>query len=182
MVGVSSQKGKLSTLTIDDDLAMGAYAITINSGGLIDGKDVSALGFGGVRGALARMRVNPATGTFNANPEFINDGNLGTVANASAVNQYAEILFDAVMRIDRYRTYGSASNNGTGRWTLQYLDPITNAWVDWDTAIACGTAGTWGIGWVTPGEVLAAGLKLICTTVDTAIPNSYIPELEVDLE
>jgi len=34
---------KLSDLSIDTDLAMGAHAITINAGVLIDGKDVSAL-------------------------------------------------------------------------------------------------------------------------------------------
>lgn len=180
MVGVYGQKGQLSTLTIDDDLAMGAYAITINAGGLIDGKDVSTLGFGGVRGTAARTKVNAATGTFNANPEHINDGNTGTVANASAVNQYAEILFDAVMRIDQYRQYGNVSNNGTGRWTLQYLDPITNAWVEWVTGVHTRTSSDWS-GQVAATEVLAAGIKLICTTVDTAIPNSYIGELEASL-
>ena len=47
MVIVTSQLGqrKLSQISIDTDLEMGAYAITINAGGLIDGKDVSTMIF-----------------------------------------------------------------------------------------------------------------------------------------
>jgi len=42
---IISKRGitKLSELAIDADLAMAAHAITINAGGLIDGKDVSAI-------------------------------------------------------------------------------------------------------------------------------------------
>ncbi len=79
--------------------------------------------------------------------------------------------------IKQYRQFGEVNMNGTGRWKITYFD---GEWHDWETGIVIRTTADWS-GWVEPaaGVVLCSRIRLICTTVDTAIGQSRVGELEI---
>ena len=95
------------------------------------------------------------------------------------INQYAQVYFDSVKIISDFRQYGNVANNGTGRWTIQILNPISDQWEDWVTDVAVYGTTAWEGSWTSATKVWAAGIKIICTTVDTGSPGSYIGEFEV---
>jgi hypothetical protein len=172
MVGVSSQAAKMSALTIDDDLNMGAYAIIINAGGLIDETDISELKNPGATDMSAA--IVGSTGDMSS-PTRVADGSVATAAYADAIDEYAEIDFGRELRLDQYHLWGDASNNQTGRWKIQHWDG--SAWVDNTTAIVAN-AGSWTDWTALTTPITTSKVRIICTTVDNAINMSKIAELE----
>ncbi|GAH62929.1 unnamed protein product, partial [marine sediment metagenome] len=126
---------------------------------------------------LGGFRVNPAIGDM-LNPERINDTEFGTYAKGWEEALYAQVDLPQPYRITQFRQYGTTSNNGDGRWTIQYLD-IEDVWQDWVTSIPTVTINDYGAWDSSGGEVVAKAIKLICTTVDTGVYDSAIFELEV---
>lgn len=122
------------------------------------------------------FQANPATGDFTANPEYINDNTTST-ANAQAINQYAEVDFQKVVTIKRWRQYGNTNNNGDGVWKIQYYNLSNHAWTDWKTGISTYGTADW-TSFSTETEEITDKIRLICTTVDSSAA-SYCRELEV---
>lgn len=115
--------------------------------------------------AVLFFQFNPGTGDFG-NPQRLNDNNTATIVQWGAINQYAQVLFSAVSRITQWRQFGDTQNiNANGRVKLQYLDLDGTTWVDWVTGITpIGEA--WSSWDSSGGEVIALGIKMICTTYD----------------
>lgn len=126
---------------------------------------------------VAIFQTTPATGTFSSAPEHINDNDPVSGAQANAVGQYAEVTLPRAVAISQYRIHSHANNNGTGRWKIQYK-AFDDTWVDWETDIPAFDATEWG-DWTVVSSKLTKGIRLVCTTVDTAYSKSYVQELEV---
>lgn len=126
---------------------------------------------------VAQFQARPATGTFGYTPEEVNDNDTGSDAKANGADQYAEILFPTGAKITQWRQYGDTTNTGDGRWKLQYLN-AAGVWTDWQTAIPCRTSADWSSWDSSAGEVVASGIRLVCTTNDSA-GTTEIGELEV---
>ena len=92
---------KLSQITIDSELDMGAHNIVLGAGQTVDGVDVSVL-----LDVLtvAFLKTLTATGTATA-PANINDNDTGTTTTFDAVNEYIEIDFGTPLRISQYRVW-----------------------------------------------------------------------------
>ena len=133
-----------------------------------------------IKATLALFQATPAAGTFGSAPEALNDNNTGVRAYATAVGQYDEVDFGQLVSIKRWRQYGvSTENDGSGVWSLQYYDLITEDWVDWVTGIATRALDSWS-DFVTETAKLTTKIRLVCTTLDThATGWSGIAELEV---
>ncbi len=126
---------------------------------------------------VAHFQIHPATGDFGGSPANLNNNDYVGEAVATAVSQYAEVYFYALMRMTQFRQYGNTPQNEDGRWKIQYLD-ATGSWVDWVVNIPTRAAESFG-GWDSSGgEVTGIAIRLICTTKDTT-SNSSIKELEV---
>lgn len=126
---------------------------------------------------VAHFQVNPATGTFNVDVDNINDNNTASIAQTSGVNEYAEVEFDLPVVIRQFRHFGDITMTGDGRWKLQYYD---GEWHDWETGIEIRITANWS-DWTFPvaGAKLCSKIRLVTTTVDTAIGASEIGELEI---
>jgi len=117
------------------------------------------------------------TGTMG-NPFYLNDNNTGTGTALEAVNDYTEVDWGIPRRISEWRQYGNITNNGDGRFKIQYWDG--SAWVDWETGIATRTTADWSA-WSAPaaGAKTTEKIRIVCTTVDTGLGGGYIMELEL---
>ena len=118
------------------------------------------------------FQKNAATGTFNVNPQNINDNNTANWANGNAVGMYCQILFPFPATITQYRLYGDVSNN-LGVVKFQYLS-LANVWTDWIAGIVPHATATWSA-WVAGTMKRAKGIRVAIT----ATPTVYIRELEV---
>ncbi len=117
------------------------------------------------------------TGDFQLQKENLNDNNTATDARANGINQYVEVKFYLPVLIKQYRHFGEVAMNGTGRWKIQYFD---GEWHDWETGMLIRTTADWSA-WIEPaaGVKLCSRVRLVCTAVDTAVPQSRIMELEI---
>lgn len=129
-----------------------------------------------VEATVALFQANPATGTFSTAPQNTNDNNTGTQAQSAATDQYAEVDFDKVVLIRRWRQFGSVSNNGDGTWKIQYYNLATHAWVDWVTGIVTRVTADWS-SLTTETEVLTDRIRLVNETLDSG--QNRVGELEV---
>jgi len=129
-------------------------------------------------GTVAIFQATPATGNFTTSPENINDNNTGTNAQATVIDQYAEVDFGRAVAIKRYRQFGSTDNNGDGSWKIQYWDLTTGAWADWVTGIATRVGTTWSE-LITEDLKYTTKIRLVATAIDTLLTKNYIFELEV---
>ena len=131
----------------------------------------------GLEATVALFQAIASYGTFSVGATLLNN-NTSDNSAANTVGQYSEVNFGKVVFIQRWRQLGSAVNNGTGRWKIQYYNLATHAWVDWLINIPVRTTLDWS-GFAFGTVVLTDKIRLVCTTVDTAIPASYLRELEV---
>lgn len=118
----------------------------------------------------------PGIGTF-INPERVNDGEVANASVASAVDEYVEFNFVAAVKLTQFHHYGHGDMTGDGTMKLQYKDLLGN-WNDWVTGILTRGA-TWSNWDNSGGEVIAVGIKLIITALDTNFNNNKVGELEV---
>ena len=126
----------------------------------------------------ALFQVNPAFGTFNQNPEKINDNvTISGLAIAINVNEYAEVVFSAVSRIKQYRMRGAAGHAGDGAWKIQQW--AHGAWVDNTTGIALHNAESWTSLTSLTTEVWTTKIRFVATTIDTGANQSALRELEI---
>ena len=127
---------------------------------------------------VAAFQFSPAEGTFNSNPQYINDTLLVNAANAHVIGEYAQVTLIAPSKITQWRQYGDTGNVAPyGVWKIEYLG-VDEAWHDWVTGIACLDSNSWS-GWDSSGgEVVAIAIRLTCTTVDGS-QYSRLRELEV---
>jgi hypothetical protein len=133
---------------------------------------------GAIEGTVALFQANAATGTFNGNPERINDNAPDVWGNATAIDQYAEVDFGIVVSLNQFRHYGESTQNGDGAWKIEYYNLVTHAWADWVTGIATRTAESWTSMDSSGGEIITDKIRITCTTVDSG-GQSKIGELEV---
>jgi len=132
-------------------------------------------------GAVEHMQRKPATGTAGT-PQKLNDKDTGATnyVTFNAVDDDAQILLECPVYLSQYRIFehNNANNTGNGQVKLQYLNNV-NAWVDWKTGIVIGKTGDWKSWDTSPSRVLAGGLRVVCTQLDTgATTMVYIRELE----
>jgi hypothetical protein len=125
---------------------------------------------------VAQFQANAATGTIN-DPDQINDNNTGNIANADAIGEYGEILFDHPMFIREFRQYGDTGNSGDGTWKLQIKQD--GVWVDNTIGIASRTTRDWSDWQLLTSLVYTQGLRLVATAIDTGFSATFISELEV---
>lgn len=127
---------------------------------------------------LLGFQFNPATGTFSQTPFNINSNDETARAEADTITQYAEVILPAALQITQFRHYGHANNNNDGAWKIEYKN-VGGGWVDWVTGIVTRGA-SWSNWDSTGGTVVAIGIRLVCTTVDTGGGTvSTCGELEV---
>lgn len=120
-------------------------------------------------------------GTWNtgaANNDHLNDNNVATNVGATIIGQYGIVSFGRIVNIERYRFYGSIAHVGDGRWTIQYWNLASEAWVDWVTDIPTHTLAGWSDYGSGP-PVQTTAVKIICQVVDTGVGTSYIYESEI---
>jgi len=123
------------------------------------------------------FQVNPATGTMDTTAA-VNDNNTATVTVAD-LGEYCEINLGEIMRIRRYRQFGSIVNVGDGRYSLQYHNVILDTWEDWITGIAERVTADWS-DFVYGVPVYTDRIRFICTTAGSGgAGNSRLMELEV---
>lgn len=135
----------------------------------------SAAGYG--RLTAEGFRLLPGSGNMD-DPSYINDNNLSNYTLTAVQDEYLIVMFAAALRITQFRQHGNVYNDGDGAFTLQYMDTSGN-WQDWKTGVATRATEDWG-GWDSSGgEVVAIGIKLICTTIDGGGSGSVFNELEV---
>ena len=127
---------------------------------------------------VAMFQSSIAKGTFNINSYSINDNVTGAPAYASNINEYAQVNYGQIVKIDKWRHFGQAINNGTGIWKIQYWNLTTQAWTDWVTGIVVSKSATWS-DFSNGTEVITTAIRLVCTAVDGAEGYSIIGELEV---
>ena len=123
------------------------------------------------------FRSNPATGTVY-DSEKINDGITTTIGSLdmSPVNYYAEIKYDFIVRIQRFRQYGFASTARSSKLKVQYFNIFTGLWIDWITDINVKTdANAWSDYIVGP-IVITNKVRIVVTTLDR---EALIREAEV---
>jgi len=127
----------------------------------------------------AIFQTNPATGTFVANPEKINDANVALPARADTIAQYAEVDLGGIYQIKQWRQYGESTlQNGDGEWKIQYWNLKNQAWTDWVTGIVTRATADWSTLAAGP-NVRTNGIRIVCVTVDTGGNKSQLRELEV---
>lgn len=115
------------------------------------------------------------------NPARMNDGLTVTYVAYGVINQYVEIKYSVPVYIGQYRFFEDVdgNSNGDGEVTIQYKN-TGGVWTDWKTGIVLGETGAWQVWDDSPDTVIAAGLKVICTKIDTGIVATTKPrELEV---
>lgn len=125
---------------------------------------------------VALFQAYPASGTFGTAPNFVNDNNVATSANASIIGQYAHVNFGRLVTIGQWRQSGLLQAYD-GEWKLQYWRLTTQTWVDWVTGIV-----TRGTGWsvlAAAATVVTTAIRLVCVAVDTMYGYSRMGELEV---
>ncbi|MBA7575759.1 hypothetical protein ES708_17595 [subsurface metagenome] len=128
--------------------------------------------------ALGDFQATPATGTFAQYVERVNDNDLNPTqyTSATVIEQYAEIDFGKLVKIDQWRQFGHDTNNENGEWKIEYYGPDL-AWHNWVTGIPTRKTD-WGS--MTGGaEVICSKARLTCEVVDTGGIGSMIIELEV---
>lgn len=124
------------------------------------------------------FRANAATGTMSE-PARLNDNVLGVMAaSGDAVGEYCEVAFGIVARFNRFRQYGQFGNDGSGRWTIQYYDYETAAWVNWKTDIPTHTLEAW-TDWITGSTIITDKVRLVVEVLDAGT-KSYIVEASMD--
>jgi len=128
---------------------------------------------------VADFQKNAATGNFT-NPEYLNDDNSTQSTYTNTIDQYCEIAFSKVFRLNKYRYFGNVLHNNDGTFTIQYFNLTTGAWTDWLTDIPT-RPGTWSE-WLSGPTIVTTKIKLIATAIDTAIPTSIVGELELKYE
>jgi len=125
--------------------------------------------------ALQKHNIGDATNIWR-----LIDGDLVTgMVQAMALNQWAAVHFSVPLHITQFRHYGNDQMNEDGFWKIQYMD-ANGDWVDWKTGIPTRKA-SWS-GWdSTGGDVIAYGIKVQCTTLDSGAggSNTMMAELEV---
>ena len=169
MVGVITPTGKLSALTIDADLAMGAHAITINAGGLIDGKDVDEIENCITMPHLVNTDVEAITPTGDApNPTRLNVDDALPVGFQN-INEYVEFDLLKPYFINYYRIdVDDINHDDNGSFKITFWDGV--GWVDWKTGIstisAIGGGGNF-CAWTASTFIIARKMRLVCTAVDT---------------
>lgn len=112
----------------------------------------------------------------STDPANVFDNNTGTRAGVDALNETALVTWDYPMSITQYRLYQDNATNADGVNTITYRDTDGN-WQSWDTFATEGGAAHW-IGWTSATEVLATGIKLEVTTLDSGGWH-YWAELEI---
>jgi len=128
---------------------------------------------------VADFQKNAATGTFT-NPEYLNDDNSTQSTYANTIDQYCEVVFAKIFRLNKYRYFGNVLHNNDGTFTIQYFNLTTGAWTDWITNIPT-RPGTWS-DWLSGSTILTTKIKLIATAIDSAIPTSIVGEWELKYE
>ena len=125
---------------------------------------------------VAIFQSHAATGT-TPNPQRVNDNSLVTQDSNDTIGKYQEIDLGNMYLIQQYREYGTASNNGDGRYKLQYWDGA--GWVDWETGIAVRAVASWS-SWVAPagGVVGTSKIRIVSTTIDSSL-NNFLLEIEI---
>lgn len=126
------------------------------------------------------FQSNPGIGTMDT-PQKVNDTETGTDAEADAVDEYGEVIFAAALEITQYRYWSyNVDHIGDGKWKLQYMN-LAGIWTDWVTDIPTLTTDGFS-NWASGATVVALGIRVVCTTVDTCGAESavsYLNELEV---
>ncbi len=151
------------------------YICTLTIGAWV--KSYSELFFAYAEATLAQFQANAGTGDFVSAPQAINDNVVGDHAQADTINQYCQVLFTPIVKVDQWRLYGHALQNANGDYKLQYLD-AAGAWQDWVTGIPTRVA-TWST-MAIETEVITKGIRIVATTIDSSSgPASRAGELEV---
>ena len=123
----------------------------------------------------AAFRAYSGIGTANS-PENLNDNNTANLVGFDTANKYVEVLYGDVVKIKRWRQFGSSSNSGNERFKIQYWDIETDAWVDWVVNVVLRNTNDWS-GFTTEVEKVTTKIKFIMTTISG--PSNEIKELEV---
>ena len=110
------------------------------------------------------FRTNPGTGTATT-PENINDNNVNLRAAFDAIDEYVEVRFDHVYRVNQYRHYGFAFHNADGSMKIQYWDFNLDAWIEWVTGIPTNKA-VWSE-WASATKIMTNKVRVVATTLDT---------------
>lgn len=162
---ISTGSVKLSAVSIDVDLVMGAHNITLGAGQTVDGEDVSAIKDNVIIAELTNAIVEAATPTGNADsPENINVDNTST-SDFDAIDKYVEIDFGKVYLFDSMRMKNYDTNHeDNGHFKIAYWNGVS--WVDWETGIATKHVNSFDA-WSTSTLVMARLIRIVCTAVDT---------------
>ncbi len=130
-----------------------------------------------VRLTVAMMQAISGEGTATG-PEKINDGSTGpAVTNMDAVGEYAEIRLLASAKMTQFRFYGDSPQNGDGVSKIQDLDG-DYVWQDWVTGLSTRVE-SWSNWDSSGGEVIALGIRIVATTLDSNNNKNMYGELEV---
>jgi len=131
---------------------------------------------------VARVNANSATSGACTNPQMLNDGDTTATntCNWTALNQIAEIQFNNVLYITRFRYFPrNLARNDDGVITISKYNQITDAWVAVDTVTIDMTTAAWS-GWDTLATPFNAGaVRLTLTTVDSG-GDTRIAEIQFD--
>jgi len=132
--------------------------------------------------SLTNFQNKPATGTMTS-PDNINDGSTATEAYGSNM-QYCEVAYTfgvaevpQIVRLKRWRQFGSTSNTGGGKWKIQYHNLLTLGWSNWVTDIPIRLTEDWS-DFIEEIPVYTDKIRLVITTVDGS-GASGIKQLEV---
>jgi len=128
---------------------------------------------------VADFQANEATGTAT-NPSQINNNNPALGAFFDAVDEYCEIAFSKIFRLNKYRYYGHAYQNEDGEYKIQYFSLITGTWMDWITEIPT-RLGSWSE-WLAGDIIVTTKVRIIATALDTYAPGNAGMEFEMKYE
>ena len=131
---------------------------------------------GQVQATAALFQTTAATGTC-LNPERCNDNSVLSEAQFDT-NEYIEVTFPYIVRIQRIRHWGDNDNSGAGgTFSAQYWNTQTSAYVNWVTFTATSLDG-WSS--FTQGETVSTNkVKILCTLENSFNNRTDIREFEV---
>lgn len=151
---------KLSAVSIDCDLAMGAHNITLGTSQTVDGFDLTRK-IHTSKLTVAEFQI-PAPSGDATDKENLNDNDTATNVNFSATSKYVEIDLDYVRRVTQWKLYGNAASHASARVKIQYYNESTGAWIDAATDIAVNT-GSWTAWTAFASEFYTRKIKIVCT-------------------